>query len=417
MTRLNISALFLKRLPINQVRKIIYNFKQFNYFVLTNMQSIRTFLICILLSLILTACNTPTQVLAEERMFLDLSLEFLDYYKLPKSTFQNTTVGGLSAITYDRQQDNYYVLSDDRSNYGDARFYTLNLDIKQQDTNKIKINNATIKNVTFLLDETGKRYSPGSIDPEGIALSPRKTVFISSEGDPSKNIEPFIAEFELETGQKKLNMPLPQRYLKNSETEQGIQENLGFESLTLNQNSLLKDDPFRLFTATESALIQDITSDPNARIRLLHYVINPIGRPIIVSEHMYLLDPSEPETISNGLTELLSLKTEGYFLSLERTFGFTGAGAKIYQVVVGNATDTSTIKSFNNNISNIQVLKKKLLFNLADLDIDLDNIEGMTIGSRLPDGNRSLVLITDDNFNEEQETQIFLFRLKDNSAN
>ena len=83
---------------------------------------------------------------------------------------------------------------------------------------------------------------------------------------------------------------------------------------------------------------------------------------------------------------------------------------------MGNATDTSTIKSFNDNVSNIQVLKKKLLFNLADLGIDLDNIEGMTIGSRLPDGNPSLVLITDDNFNEEQETQIFLFRLKGNSA-
>ncbi len=63
---------------------------------------------------------------------------------------------------------------------------------------------------------------------------------------------------------------------------------------------------------------------------------------------MYLLEPDAPETISNGLTELLTLDREGYFLSLERTFGFTGAGAKIFQVVAGNASDTYTIDSLKN---------------------------------------------------------------------
>ena len=390
-----------------QNRTVSYNSKKRYIFM--------TLLICIVFSWILTACTISPQVLSEQRTFLNLSLDFIDSYALPKDNFRNTTIGGLSAITYNPKQDHYYVLSDDRSNHGDARFYTLKLNIKQQDNNQIKITNATIENVTFLLDEQGNRYDPNSIDPEGIALSPRETVFISSEGNPNQNIAPFIGEFDLKTGKKKLDISLPQKYFNKDNASQGIQENLGFESLTLNSNSLAKDDPFRLFSATESALTQDINSDSEtkAKIRLLHYVINPIGSPILVAEHLYLLDSSAPETISNGLTELLSLKKEGYFLSLERTFGFTGVGAKIYQVVVGNATDTSRMINFE-DISNIQPLKKKLLLNLTDLGIYLDNVEGMCMGSRLPDGSRSLILVSDDNFNDEQDTQILLFRIRDN---
>ena len=125
---------------------------------------------------------------------------------------------------------------------------------------------------------------------------------------------------------------------------------------------------------------------------------------------MNLIEPDAPETISNGLTELLTLDREGYFLSLERTFGFTGAGAKIFQVVAGNASDTYTFDSLK-NISNVQPLHKQLLLDLEDLGIYLDNLEGMTLGPRLPDGSNSLILVSDNNFSEDQVTQFLLFRL------
>ena len=377
-------------------------------------------IISVTISLVLlcaiAACGTPPQVRAEERMFLGLSLEFLGKYELPKTVFKNTPVGGLSAITYDRSGDRFYVLSDDRSRLAPARFYTLNIDIGQTKTEKIGINNVEIEDVTFLSDEQGNPYSAGTIDPEGIALSPRKTVFISSEGDPSQDIEPFIGEFELKNGKKKLNLRIPRRYLPNpTDKTKGIQTNLAFESLTVNQSGLAESDPFRLFTATESALIQDDIpeAEAKARIRLLHYGINPVGNPILIAEHLYLLDPASVETIANGLTELVALKKEGYFLSLERTFGFTGPGAKIFQVIVGNATDTSTTSSLKEDISQVQPLKKKLLLNLSDLGIYLDNLEGMSFGPRLPDGSQSLILVSDDNFNEEQLTQFLLFRIQE----
>ena len=372
-------------------------------------------LISVYILFTLTSCSLPQRVSATERMFRKFSLEFVDYYQIPKATFKETKIGGLSAINYERQQDKFYVLSDDRSQLAPARFYTFRLKVEQTNDG-IKIASFQPENVTFLQDEQGN-YQAGSIDPEGLALSPRNTVFISSEGNPTENIEPFIAEFALDTGKKISNVRIPQRYLTGKEPEQpqGIQENLAFESLTINSVGL-PQDPFRLFTATESALLQDksFAKEEQARIRFLHYVINPIGNPVLVAEHLYLLELAPTEVISNGLTELIALQTEGYFFSLERTFGFTGAGAKIFQVVVGDATDTTNIASLRGNIAQTRPLKKQLLFNLEDLEIELDNLEGMTIGPRLPDGSQSLLLISDDNFNDQQISQLFLFRLVEN---
>jgi len=348
-------------------------------------------------------------------MFRNFSLEFIDRYEIPKATYNSTLVGGLSAIAYSRDRDLFYVLSDDRGKRDPARFYTFKLKVQPTEAAQIKIESFEPQNVTILLDENSKQYQPGSIDPEGLAISPRNTIFISSEGDPPKKVKPFIAEFDLETGKKLSEVRLPQRYLSGESQPQGIRENLAFESLTINRTGL-PEDPFRVFTATESALVQDESpaAEEQQKIRFLHYVINPVGDPVVVAEHLYLLESAPAEIISNGLTELLALPTEGYFLSLERTFGFTGAGAKLFQVVVGNATDTTNIASLKGNISQVQPLRKKLLLNLEDLGIYLDNLEGMTTGPRLPDGSKSLLLISDDNFNDEQISQLLLFRLVEN---
>lgn len=369
--------------------------------------------------LTLSSCRLPPRVSAEERIFRDFTLEFVDQYEIPKDEFQGTVMGGLSAIAYNRPQDLFYVLSDDRGKRSPARFYTFKLTVQQNPNQQLQIASFKPEQVTRLLDEQGKPYLPGKIDPEGLALSPRQSIFISSEGNPTENVPPFIAEYDLNTGQKLSELPLPLHYLVKgkNDTSQGIEENLAFESLTINAPGL-PDDPFRVFTATESALLQDksevLAEGEQVKSRLLHYVVNPVGSPIVVAEHLYLLDAAPVEIISNGLTELWALPKEGYFLSLERTFGFTGAGAKIFQVVVGNATDTTNIDNLKGDIPQVQPLRKKLLFDLQELGIYLDNFEGMTLGPRLADGSQSLLLLSDDNFNDEQINQLLLFRLIEN---
>ncbi|WP_253274352.1 esterase-like activity of phytase family protein [Myxosarcina sp. GI1] len=404
-----LSTIFFPKETFNKIeRKLFFLLKSF-----------ATVLIGLVLCFSLTGCTPPKRLAASERIFTDLSLEFLDKYELPKTIYEDTPVGGLSAIAYDRNLGLFYAISDDRSQRAPARFYTLKLDLKSDNNTGIKINSLEVKNVTFLRDANGNTYAQGTIDAEGIGLSPRKTVFVSSEGDPKLNVAPFIAEFDLETGTKKLDATIPQRYLPDSSgTEpKGIQENLAFESLTLSQSGLLSDDPFRLFVATESALTQDKadSADVETRIRFLHYSIDSFSKPVLLAEHLYLLEPAPPEVIANGLTELVALDLEGKFLSLERTFGFTGVGAKIFQVVVGDATDITNVASLKGQLGQIKPLKKKLLFDLSELGIYLDNLEGMTLGPRLPDGSQSLLLVSDDNFNEEQITQFLLFRLVNGS--
>lgn len=383
-------------------------------------------LVLTLLSFLTTACAPSQARTAEQRTFRDISLDFLGEYQLPKTKFKDTPVGGLSALTYDRQRNKFYALSDDRSQFAPARFYTLGLSVKRTDKGEIGIDKVNVEDVTVITDENGKNYAQGSIDPEGMSLSPRGTVFISSEGVPSAGIAPFIREFDVKTGQQRSSLIIPERYLAPEETKdkeqeeqapRGIQDNLGFEALTLELGSLAggNGDPFRLFTGTESALWQDALppkSQESARIRLMHYLIGPISRPMVVAEHLYLLDPTPAGAIDNGLTEIVTVDMGGHFLTLERTYGVLGANAKIYQMAMSAATDTSTIETLKGDVSRIEPVKKKLVLDLSELGIYLDNLEAMTLGPRLPDGSQSLLLVSDDNFRDAQITQFLLFRLK-----
>ncbi|OCQ97271.1 endonuclease/exonuclease/phosphatase [Oscillatoriales cyanobacterium USR001] len=382
----------------------------------------RLFSIALILLIFVTACSSP-QAVAKDRTFLDISLDFLSEYQLPKIKFENVPVGGLSGIVYngkgtatpDAPSFTFYAISDDPSFYGDARFYTLKVDFTPPDTGKIAINNIKVENVTYLTDRDGKTFSQDSINPEGIALSPRKSVFVASEGVTHLGIPPFIKEFDLKTGKVRSNLPIPDRYIPDAKDEKqrrGVPDNLGFESLTIDPESFSPDglDPFRVFTAIEAPLAQDSDPEQSKKVRLLHYVIvNKAAQ--LVSENFYQLEPA-PLSIFNGLTELVAIGKGGHFLSLERSFGVSGYNAKIFQLAFGGATDTSKVYSLKGNVKMAQPVKKKLLLDLQDLGIPLYNLEGMTLGPRLSDGSQSLVLVSDDNFADEEKTQFLLFRLK-----
>jgi hypothetical protein len=375
-------------------------------------------LVIILVGFTTTACNLP-QVSAEDRLFLNLSLDFLSQFQLPKQSVENTPVGGLSGITYDRKRDLFYAISDDRSDFAPARFYTLKLNLDSTLPQTPKIKDVAITGVTFIQDETGKPFAKGTVDPEGIALSPLGTLFISSEGIARDQIPPFVREFDLPTGEWKRSVPIPDRYTPGIKADQpqGVGDNLGFEALTLNitGGGTVAIEPFRLFTATESALMQDASPDHpqqgESRNRLLHYSIDPTHS-LLVSEHLYPMDAPASGASFHGLTDLLAIDQGGHFLSIERTFGSGGFSVKVFQLVLNGASDTSRIDSFKGNLPGVRPIQKKLLLDLGQLGIRLDNLEAISFGPRLPDGSPSLVMVSDDNFSPQQVTQILLFRLK-----
>lgn len=338
------------------------------------------------------------------------SIEFIGEATLPKGLiFQKTEVGGLSGITYDAKNNLYYAISDDRGQKAAARFYTLKIDLSKGSLQK----GAVIPvSVTTLLNENGQTFRPGETDTEGIALTNKATVFISSEGDVAKLINPFIKEFLLSSGREIKTLLIPNKFLPDKISKKGIRNNLAFESLTITP------DKKHLFTATENALIQDgVAAKPNigSPCRILQYnLLN--NQP--EKEFLYQTEPVRPflnvtGKFASGLPDLLALDNQGHFLSLERSFTGLGFAISLFQVSLEGADDIHQIDSLLAvDSKNIKPVQKKLLLDLRTLNVLLDNIEGLTLGPQLPDGQQSLILVSDNNFNPLQRNQILAFKIK-----
>jgi hypothetical protein len=371
-----------------------------------------------LVGLAVSGCSL-TQVSAESRLFAAITLEFIDDYPLPQTLLQDIPVGGLSGMTYNAQTGEFYAVSDDRSNFGPARFYTLVPRIEPNaKTGNLEIKTVEIKSATVLKQETGEPYPANTIDAEGIALSPRGTLILSSEGVVKQGVPPAIQEHTLTTGTLQRVLPMPAAYLPQTQSDgtvQGIQDNKGFESLTIGVDGT--PNLFRVFAAIENPLIQDQdspeaqTSETRAKLRLLHYALTN-GRTDLVGEYVYALEPKPAGTLEHGLSEILAIDPAGHFLALERTFGLTGFQVKLFQFTMAGAKDIQGMASLRALRPDTPLIRKQLVLDLADLGLTLDNLEAMSLGPKLPDGSQSLLMVSDDNFSKDQVTQFLLFRLK-----
>jgi hypothetical protein len=338
------------------------------------------------------------------------SIEFIGQATLPTGLiFQKTEIGGLSGITYDAKNNLYYAISDDRGQKAPPRFYTFTIDLSK---GKLTNNDVIPVGVTNLLNTSNQPFPPNTTDTEGIAITNQDTIFVSSEGDVDKLINPFIKEFALASGKTISTLPIPDKFLPDSQKQKGIRNNLAFESLTITPNQKF------LFTATENALIQDgpaAKSGVGTSSRILEY--NLLTKQP-EREFLYQTEPVTPlfnptGKFASGLPDLLALNNQGNFLSIERSFTGLGFTVFLFEISLENATDIHNFDSIAKiDPDKIKPVEKKLLLDLRTLDVSLDNIEGLTLGAKLPDGQPSLILISDNNFNGLQQTQILAFKLK-----
>src|SRR6478736_1081475 len=82
------------------------------------------------------------------------SLKFINEYVIPFNLkFKETTVGGLSGIDYDKKNDLYYFICDDRSAINPARFYTAKIKITEKGIDTI-----LFQDVKFFLQQNGETY-------------------------------------------------------------------------------------------------------------------------------------------------------------------------------------------------------------------------------------------------------------------
>ena len=338
-----------------------------------------------------------------------LSLEFLGQAVLPTSTtFSGTVVGGLSGMAYDQSRNVFYALSDDASQLNPARFYTIRVDVAD---GSFDASDVAFAAVTTLRGADGLPFAPLSLDPEGLALTKDRTLVVTSEGFANRLIDPFVREFALD-GRQLRSLPVPEPFLPNAAATRGVRLNLGFESAATAPNGRF------LFTGTEGALVQDgppATVAAGSPARLMRYNLQT-GR--LDRQYLYWTDPIARPPIPagafavNGLVELLPLNNE-FLLAMERSFSVgvpgTGNSIKLYRVAIPGATDVNGAFSLASLLGEIRPVAKTLLLDLDTLGIPLDNVEAMAFGPDLPDGRRSLLLVSDNNFAPAQFTQFLLF--------
>jgi hypothetical protein len=342
-------------------------------------------------------------------------IEFLGEVVVPTGTpFAGTEIGGLSSITHDPARGVYQVLSDDQGNRptGDpVRYYTVTIDV---DDGALDPGDVQFVDVSQLFEERKTPFPPGGLDPEGFALVREGALYMSSEGNTLADpiIDPFIRRYNPE-GRVTAELPIPDHFIPNG-VDRGVRFNLAFESLNPTPDGKV------LVTAAEGALLQDgpaSSATEGSLARILEYSV-PHREPI--AEYVYEVDPwAEPSMIFgvNGIVEVLPIDDSGTMLVMERSFsvggvlgGGTGNVVVINEVSTAGATDVLDVDALYEGGSPIDLtpVAKQQVFAFDDLGIPIDNIEGMTFGPLLPDGRRSLIVVSDNNFSPGQFTQFIL---------
>ncbi len=319
-----------------------------------------------------------------------------------------TTVGGLSGLDYDPARRHFYAISDDRSELHPARFYTIRLDLREFNTRPDPGHaGVRITGVVTLRDENGHAFGRGQVDPEAIRYDPRRDSLLwSSEGDARQGIPPRLSEAALD-GSFRRTLPLPERYVPREGG--GVRYNLAFESLAIGA------DGRRAYVATENALVQDGPKADARQGSLCRVLVHDMesGQPL--AEYAYRTDavtvpPALPFLMhTNGLVELLALDA-GSLLALERSYtAMAGNGIRLFRVETGGATDVANVAALS--AGGFVPLAKMLVLDLAGLGIRLDNIEGLSWGPELPNGHRTLIMVSDNNFSRGQITQFLAFEV------
>ena len=354
------------------------------------------------------------------------TLSYLGQQIVPSGTrFGGTLIGGLSSIDYVPGSGHYLCVSDDRSVNNPARFYELSLNLsKFQRSSDPGHEGVNFIGVTTLQTPTGGPFERNTVDPEGLRYDgSRHKIYWVSEGQRSRfgYRGPTVREMNPD-GSHVRDFRVPDHYQPSGSTsglrtgDRGIHDNLAFESLTLSI------DGKTLYTATENGLSQD--SPPSgvgngSRSRILSF---DIATGISGEEYLYPVEkvaipPILPGLFStNGLTDMVAIG-ERQFISIERSYAIgaqtqgsisTGKTVRLFYIDARGATDISGIESISGHT--IKPVDKTLLVDLSDFRqadgsvLALDNIEGITLGP-IFEGNRTVILVSDNNFSSRQFTQ------------
>jgi len=350
----------------------------------------------------LAACGTTKQINTE-----NIKLTFLDDLVLADNlVVGGTKVGGLSGIDY--YDGNYYLVCDKP---GNPRFYKASININQKNIDTLIISEV------IELDRTAPFLKNNTLDLEGIRYDPQKSeIVLTSEGSIQNGKDPSVFRVTPD-GKFISNYEIPAYF--NASKKQKPRNNGVFEGLAEDY------DQTGYWVGMELPLQKDGSKpkifSSKSPVRITNFK-NKTGE--ATSQFTMHLEgvtkiPWMYYSV-NGLTELLEY-APNRFLVLERAFsaghGSNGNTIRIFDVDAKNATNTIGFENLRKQ--DYTPATKKLVFDFKSVEKQLkeniiDNIEGMTFGPDLPNGNKTLLLVSDDNFSSygRQITQIILMEVE-----
>lgn len=351
------------------------------------------------LLLFLSSCGTGKKLTTR-----DIEITFLDDFIIPEDLeIGGTRVGGLSGIDF--YEGTYYLVCD---HPGNPRFYKADLQINQKSIDTVIISEVVT------LDRSAEWLKGKTLDLEAIRYdAERNSLVLTSEGSIQNDKDPGI--FHVTPGGEYIShFQLPDYFLATG--EQKPRNNGVFEGLA-------RAIEGGYWVGMELPLQKD-GSKPKlfptkSPVRITRFEDNGIASKQFVMQLEGITKIPWLYFAVNGLTELLEYAPER-FLVLERAFsaghGSQGNTVRIFDVDAREATNTLGFQNLRKQ--DYTAATKNLVFDFKSVRKDLkeniiDNLEGMTFGPDLPNGNKTLILVSDNNFNTlgRQLNQVILMEI------
>ena len=308
--------------------------------------------------------------------------------------FEKTQLAGLAGLTFNPEKKLWTAVSDDRGRFGKPRFY--GLDFKLNLKNE-KINLHVVPRDLVFIHSKEKREQRNIIS-KGIVFLPWGNYLLASEGDLAQKprVLPTLLDVK-QDGTWVRDFALPDDVLPEQVglQKKGIQNNRGPEGLAASGEGKM------VWAAIESPLVQEKESHPN-QIRILQYEMTEAWVIKPTKSFYYPLEKASPGAVlsERGVSEIFWLQNSD-LLVMERSFETSnqrlGYAVKIFKVSLSDEGS---------------VLKKELVVDFKTLGLKVANFEGLASGPDLPDGRKTLIVMSNNHFQKEIATEFWLFALE-----
>ncbi|MDI2089835.1 esterase-like activity of phytase family protein [Commensalibacter sp. TBRC 16381] len=316
-----------------------------------------------------------------------MRLSYINQVDLPADfTYDGYKIGGLSGIDYDPVTDTYIAQSDIGADGKPAAVYTF----------KFTGLYDSKSNPGIQFEKTPIDLS-GINDVESIRMDPKGDGFWVTTEETVPSIYHYHADGT---------------YTKSEKVPDNIK--------TASQPSKnLKGSTFTPDGSYFVSLERNLTKDQTGYTRITKFNIDGD----VIAQYAYYTDrPSTVGATSNGISEILAIDNDR-LLVLERGYNdqqdpLTGQSVtrvRIYEIDLNHAQNVMNISNLTSD--NTTLVDKTLVFDSMSPSINgllntsenrFDNIEGMALGPKLADGRDTLVLVSDNNYNINQNKTQFV---------